>query len=167
LRRTGSRHVVAEEVIPVTLLSSSTCGRSEIGFSLIEVLLGIVIIVFALYGVLDLIANNQNLSLRAQQRTVAIELAAAKTAEIRAAGFDAVEQLRAKSGSASKTFVYPPEPAKFAPPYDAKQFRWQAHFDPLTTQPAVIHATVIVSWTQPGKRDTSDSVAIASLLAKR
>jgi len=142
------------------------------GFSLIEVLIALVVLVFALYGVLDLVASTQRLAFRAQRRAAAVELARAKIAEIQAAGFNSVTALWAKSpGGPSQPFVYPPTLAEFPAPYDAKPFRWQARFDPVPEHPEVVNMVVRVFWHPPAPRaagaEVEGSVAVAGLLVRK
>jgi prepilin-type N-terminal cleavage/methylation domain-containing protein len=153
------------------------CGKPDSrprlrGFSLIEVLIGIVVVVFALYGVLDLVAVNQRLSLRAHRRAVAVELARAKMAEIQAAGFDAVTALWAKApGGATQPFVLPSDPAEFKPPYKADAFRWQARFDRVEEHPEIINVEVRVLWYPTTKAPTAqileNSVSVGGFLVKK
>jgi len=146
-------------------------GRSR-GFSLIEVLLGIVVATFALYGVLDLMATSQKVSLRAHRRAAAIELARAKMAELQAAGFDAVAALWAKvPGGAAQPVAYPADPAEFKDPYKAPSFRWQARFDRVADRPELINVEVRVLWypttAAPTEQILENSVSVGGLLVKR
>jgi len=153
------------------------CGKPDSrpqvrGFSLIEVLIGIVVVAFALYGVLDLIATNQRLSLRAHRRAAAVELARAKMAEIQAAGFDAVSALWAKAaGGSTQPFVYPSDPAEFKPPYKAAPFRWQVRFDHAQEHPEVINVEMRVLWYPTTKAPTEqileNSVSVGGYLVKK
>ena len=157
------------------------------GFSLMEVLLALVVIAFGLYGILDLMASTQRLSLRAQRRAVAIELAGAKMAEIQAGGFEAVEALWSKSPAGlSQPFHYPTQPAKFGPPYveqpagrrakagpsyDVNPFLWRARFDHNDRQPEVFNVEVRVYWyptaTAPVDTIQEHSVSVGGFLVKR
>ncbi len=143
------------------------------GFSLMEVLLGIVVLAFALYGALDLLAASQKTSLRAHRRTVALELARAKMAEIQAAGYDAVAALGTASGgsAAASSFAYPTNPAPFAPPYDAKAYQWQAQFARDPKNPGVFEIEVRVTWDEFGGGAQTglsrNSVALAGLVVKQ
>jgi hypothetical protein len=137
-----------------------------------EVLLGIIVIVFALFGVLDLIQSNQHLSLRAQRRAVAVELARARMAEIQAAGFQAVTDLWAKSSSGpAQEFLYPSSRSPFDSPYNAKLFRWQARFIRENTAAEVINVEVRVFWDIEDKTPQDEllgkSVSIGGLLARK
>jgi len=141
-------------------LNQRSHGR---GFSLMEVLIALVVIAFALYGILDLMASNERLSLRAARREVAIELARAKMAELQTAGFDAVARQWANSPAAtSNTLTYPAERAPFTPLYNAKPFQWQVRFDRGEPQSEVMQVKVEVFWL-PGQ----DSVSVGGLLVKR
>jgi len=142
------------------------------GFSLMEVLIALVVVTFALYGVLDLIASNQRISLRTQRRAAAIGLGRAKMAEIQTAGFDAVASLLDKGpGGPSQSLVYPSESSEFKAPYAAKAFRWQARFDRNSQQPEVIAVEVRVLWYQPttgaAEEALSNSVSVGGLLVGR
>jgi len=137
-----------------------------------EVLLGLVVIVIALYGVLDLLAANQKLSVRAHRRAVAVELAQAKMAEIQAAGYGAVEALWAKSpGGAGQPFACPPKLTAFAAPYEAKPFSWQAQFVRDAQNPDVIQVEVRVAWdlieSAPDEKTPVNSVAVGTMLVKK
>jgi len=137
-----------------------------------EVLLGIVVVALALYGVLDLMAISQKMSQRARRRAAAVELACAKMAELRAGGFDAVAALWAKSPAAApQNFYYPATPGDFSPPYNAKPFRWQARFDRDPKTPDVMNVEVRVFWSPapPGSSDSIEksSVAVGGLLVKK
>jgi len=142
------------------------------GFSLIEVLIALVVVVFALYGVLDLVAANQQISLRARRRAVATELARAKMAEIRTAGFGAVTALWDKATSGpSQSFIYPSDPAEFKAPYRAGPFRWQARYSRNPRQPDAINVEVRVLWypTTKGAPEEvlANSVSVGELLVKK
>jgi type II secretory pathway pseudopilin PulG len=142
------------------------------GFSLLEVLMGIVVVVFALYGVLDLIASNQRLSLRAQRRATATELARAKMAEIQVAGFDAVTAMwPSLPGGPPQSLIYPPDPAEFKTPYKADPFRWQLRLDRDPQYPEAINVEVRVLWyaTSTGLREQilENSVSVGGLLVKK
>jgi type II secretory pathway pseudopilin PulG len=137
-----------------------------------EVLLGIVVVAFALYGVLDLMTISQKMSQRAQRRAAAVELARAKMAELQAAGFDAVAALWAKSpAAASQVFFYPATAGNFSPPYNAKPFRWQARFDRDPKTPDLMNVEVRVFWypAPPGSSDSIEksSVSVGGLLVKK
>jgi prepilin-type N-terminal cleavage/methylation domain-containing protein len=145
------------------------------GFSLMEVLIALVVIAFGLYGILDLISNNQRASIRTERRAVATELCRAKMAEVQAGGFDAVAALWAKSpANAAASFVLPAERAPFTPPYASptdQAYQWQARFDRDGPQAAVYNIEVRVFW-QPIAGATADrpetySVSVGGLLVKR
>jgi len=137
-----------------------------------EVMLALVVIAFGLYGILDLMAANRRLSHRAAKRAVAVELARAKMAEIRAAGIEKVAALWAKSPSPKgATFVYPPEPAKLLAPYEAETFLWQARFDRDEKQPGIVNVEVRIFWyptaIAPVEKLQEHSVAVGGLLAEK
>jgi len=130
-----------------------------------EVLIALVVIAFALYGILDLTASNQRLSLRAQQRAEAIQLARAKMAEVQAAGFDAVVGLWAKAAAQSpQSFVYPSQPGEFQPPYNAKLFRWQARFQRDPQRSDVINVEVVVTHRD---QPPEGAISVGGLLVKK
>lgn len=143
------------------------------GFSLMEVLVALVVIVFGLWGILELVAANQGISRQAARRAAAIELAGAKMAEIQAAGFDRVEPLLTKlPDGASTSTLYPATPAKFEPPYDTGTYSWQARFVPNGPRPDVVNVEMRVFLEDlpldaTGDRIQRRSVAVGALLVKK
>jgi hypothetical protein len=137
-----------------------------------EVLIAIVVLAFALYGVLDLIDHNRRLSLRAEGRAVALELARAKMAEIQAAGYEAVAPLLPAPGDRPSTPVlYPTAPGKFQPPYPDRGYVWQARLERQNQEPDVVNVEVQVLWHRPAFTPSSSfhehSVSVGGLVVKR
>lgn len=149
------------------------CRPNGGGFSLIEVLVALVVIVFGLWGILDLVTSNETNDRIVQRRAAAIELAGAKLAEIQAAGFDALlPHLPKPGGEAATHSLYPAAgPTKFDLPYDTGTFSWQARFDP-TGQPGVVNVEVRVFLEDfpadtPAEKLQRNSVSVGALLIKK
>ena len=147
--------------------------RVRHGFSLVEVMIALVIIVLGLWGILDLVASNEKTSRLAVRRAMAIELAGAKMAEIQAAGFDRIAALLAKApdGAAAET-LYPQQRATFQPPYVGETLTWQARLVPTGPQPGVIQVEVRVFLNDlpaalSDEEIRKNAVAVGALLVKK
>ncbi len=73
------------------------------GFSLIEILIALAVLVFGIYGVLDLYFNAERLSRRAITRTQAVYLAKGKFAELQAAA--SFEEQLSQVAQAGETYT--------------------------------------------------------------
>jgi len=107
------------------------------GFSLIEVMIALAVLVFGIYGLLDLFFNSHNLSQRAQARTQALYLAKGKLTELQASGLEPLFDLAEKNNG-----IFASE---FAALPDNQDFEWKWNISNEGLQESTLRLDVVVS----------------------
>ena len=102
-------------------------------FTLIEVVLALAVLVFGLYGVLDLFFHSHRTANRSHLQTQAFFVAQQRVEELKSVGYDALRSyLTQPSVSPSEPILYPEE---WEPADAKKSLYWRVQLREVTEQP--------------------------------
>ncbi len=135
------------------------------GFSLVEVMIALIVLVFGIYGVLDLYLNAQTQSERNDYKSLAMYVAKGKLEELKAAGYENLAsyiRLRQVQGT-GKSVSYPESiafvtqylPAVYASTRLFSRIVWQADLALNPKNENIVKMTVTAGWLPTGRNKYS------------
>jgi type II secretion system protein I len=108
------------------------CGAGRRGFTLLEALVALVIVGMAVAGSLEAFGASMRVGSLASEHAQAVALADARLSELSILPTDSIP------------YYARPREGAFAPPLAG--YRWTARMQPRAGAPALVGATVVVSW---------------------
>lgn len=131
------------------------------GFSVVEVMIALVVLVFGIYGVLDLYVNAQRQSERNEYKSLAMYVAKGKLEELKAAGYEnlaayiRLHQVQGTANSASYpesiAFITQYLPDTYASTHPFSRIVWQADLALHSQDENMINVTVTAGWLPTGQ----------------
>ena len=135
------------------------------GFSLVEVMIALIVLVFGIYGVLDLYLNAQKQSERNDYKSLAMYVAKGKLEELKAAGYEnLVSYIRQRHVQGTGKSVSYPESIAFVTQYlpdvyaSTRLFSrivWQADLALNPQNENIVKVTVTAGWLPTGQNKYS------------
>lgn len=134
-----------------------SCSR---GFTVVEVMIALIVLVFGIYGALDLYLNAQRQSERNEYRSLAVYVAKGKLEELKAAGYENLASyLRPRQSQGTGQSIPYPEniafisqslPDTYPPSRPFSRIVWQADLS-LNPENETIRIAVTAGWFPPGQ----------------
>jgi len=135
------------------------------GFTLVEVMIALIVLVFGIYGVLDLYLNAQKQSERNDNKSLAMYVAKGKLEELKAAGYENLASyIRQRQVQGTGKSVSYPESIAFVTQYlpdvyaSTRLFSrivWQADLALNPKNENIIRVTVTAGWFPTGQNKYS------------
>ena len=135
------------------------------GFTLVEVMIALIVLVFGIYGVLDLYLNAQKQSERNDYKSLAMYVAKGKLEELKAAGYENLASyIRQRQVQGTGKSASYPESIAFVTQYlpdvypSTRLFSrivWQADLALNPQNENIVRVTVTAGWLQTGQNKYS------------
>ena len=135
------------------------------GFTLVEVMIALIVLVFGIYGVLDLYLNAQKQSERNDYKSLAMYVAKGKLEELKASGYENLASyIRLRQVQGTDQSVSYPESIAFVTQYlpdvypSTRLFSrivWQADLALNPQNENIVRVTVTAGWLQTGQNKYS------------
>lgn len=129
-------------------------GRKNKAFSIVEIMIALVILVFGLYGILELFYNSDTTRTMSQLKTQASFVATEKLETLKSVGFDGIEAYIAKGAAQNSQNAFYPDSFQVVP--KNPRLKWQAILAKSAENPNIIDITVnvLINVNQPGEVET-------------
>ena len=133
--------------------------RSIKGFSLVEVVIALAVLIFGLFGVLELYMNSKVMIARSEMKIQAVELARNGLEELKGLGYDYLSN-KIDSSSDSPLTLPDSSPSESKDPH----YQWLAALSRNPDNPDMIEIVYTVKYTTSG--DTRKEVILRDIVTK-
>ena len=138
---------------------ASITKRVQSGFSLVEVIVALAVLIFGLFGVLELYTNSRMILMRSEMKVKAEDLAKNKLEELKSLGYDTLDN---KLGPSSESFLLTSERSEFQE--GIPDYSWKAILTENEDNPGIIAIEISLNYMFAGRQQPD--IVLRDLVSK-